>query len=147
MPAPPVFGRLDKDEQLNLEPFKFSVAAYKQDDDGTQHEVTYEFTASGIRPFYVQLDIVKAAASGNGLLSSDRVISFVEQSLLNDDERARFRDLLSQPDVFVKGEVLSQISDWLAETYSDRPTKPPTAKRGGRSRAGQRSMAAANGRG
>lgn len=145
MAPAPVFGRLDKPEQLNLEPFPFTVAGYRRLEDGSQEEVTESFKASGVRPFYVQLDIVKAAASSNGLMASDRVISFVEQSLVDDDERARFRAFLEQPDVYVQAEVLGQISDWLSETYSDRPTKSPSAKRGGRSQGGRRSTAAANG--
>lgn len=142
MPTPVVFGRIDKPEQLNLEPFDFTLVGYRENGNGRE-EVPYKFTVSGFAPFYVNLEIVQATAEHNGTLAMDRVIEYVERSLLNDEERERFREALAQPDVFFEGDVLTQIWNWLTEQYNDRPTRPRTARRSGRSGGGRRSTGAA----
>lgn len=142
MPAP-VFGRIDKPEQLNLDPFKFKLIGYRRIDGEEPEEVEYEFTASGVQPFYSQLDIVRAAAAGNGLLATSESVNFIELSLVDDAERARFRETLETPNVFFESSVIGEIQNWLLEEYSGRPTRPRTARRSGASRGGRRSPGAA----
>jgi hypothetical protein len=146
MPQAKVFGRVDDPDQINLDPFDFTLIGYRETPTGRE-EVPYKFTAGGVRPFAIQLDIVRAAAEGNGVLQSDKVVRFVEQSLVNDEERIKFRDAIEQPDVYFEAGVLAQISDWLSETYQGRPTRPRTARRSGASRGTRRSTAAASARG
>lgn len=146
MPQAKVFGRVDDPAQINLDPFDFTLIGYRDSPTG-RDEVPYKFTAGGVRPFAVQLDIVRAAAEGNGVLQSDSVVRFVEQSLVDDEERVKFRDALEQPDVYFDTGVLAQISDWLSETYTGRPIRPRTARRSGASRGGRKSTAAAGARG
>jgi hypothetical protein len=138
----PVFGRVDNPEQLNLDPFKFTLAGYKVQPDGSNEEVLHEFTASGVRPFYMQIEFVRAAAAESGILGAQAIADFVEQSLLDDAERQRFRETLETPGVFFDAEVLASISNWLSETYTGRPTRPRTARRSGPARGGQRSTGA-----
>lgn len=145
MPTSNVFGRVDKPEQLNLEPFKFTLVGYRHLDSETE-EVTYEFTASGVQPFGKQINMVRVTGE-DGRMGGAAVIDYIETSLVSDEERVRFREALDEPDVYFDGEVLGQIGLWLLETYSDRPTQPRTARRSGQSRGGRRSTAAANGKG
>jgi hypothetical protein len=142
--ASPVFGRVEKPEQLNLDPFKFTLVGYRVLDDGSKEEVSFGFTASGVRPFYVQIDMVRAAASESNVLSAEAIAKYVEVSLLNDQERERFRDTLEMPDIFFEAEMLGEVANWLGDTYSSRPTKSPTARRSGQSRGGRRSTGAAS---
>ncbi len=145
MPSAKVFGRVENPEQINLDPFDFTLIGYRDGPAGRE-EVPYKFTAGGVRPFAIQLDIVRAAAEGNGVLQSDKVVQFVEQSLVDDAERAKFREAIEQPDVYFEAGVIAEISDWLSETYTGRPTPPRTARRSGRSSGGRRSTAAAGAR-
>lgn len=143
----PVFGRIENPGSLNLGPFKFTIAGTRHDpQDGTNKEVTFEFTAKGVRPFYVHMDMVRAAAAEDGTLSAAALIDFVELALLNDDERARWRETLESPDILFQGTMLGEVSDWLTEQYAARPTQPASASRSGASPGGRRSSAAAGGR-
>lgn len=135
--AAPVFGRVDKPEQLNLEPFKFTLVGYRRQENGDSEEVKYEFTCTGVQPFGSQIDIIRSSGIGVGGQGA-AVISYIEKSLISDDERVKFREALDEPDVFFDGAVLGQVAEWLMETYTDRPTLPRAASRSGRSRTGKR---------
>lgn len=143
----PVFGRVEHPEEINLDPFTFTLVGYRQMPDGEKREETFQFTASGVRPYYVQIDMTRAAAADNGVLAGKAIADYVELALVDDDERARFREVLETPDVYFEAGVLAEISNWLGETYSGRPTKRPTASRSGASRGGRRSAAAPSARG
>lgn len=144
MASAPVFGRLDEPESLNLKPFTFQLVGYRKKTTSGVEEVTTEFTCSGVRPFGAWLDLLQSSAPGSGITPLTTVVHYIEQSLVDDDERGRFRETLADPDVFYDSGVLGAVSNWLAETYNERPTLPPTGSPGGRSGGGRKSSAAAS---
>lgn len=140
MPAP-IFGRVEKPEQLNLSPFKFTLIGYRPTDDGHE-EAPFDFTVSGVRPFYVQIELIRAQAAGSGILMYEKAVELIEMALLNDEERTRWRETLGLPDVSFEVQSIVEIAAWLDEAYADRPTKSPTASRSSRARGGRRSTGA-----
>ena len=135
----PVFGRVDKPEQLNLSPFKFTLVGYRLGEDGTHEEVPFDFTVSGVRPFYVQIELIRAQGAGSGLLMYEKSVELIEKALLDDEERKRFRETLALSDVSFEVQSIVEIAAWLDEAYADRPTKSPTASRSSRARGGRKS--------
>lgn len=140
MPDSPVFGRIARPEQLNLEPLPFTIIGYAVSDEGRE-EVRYEFAASGHQPLVSLVDLV--TSNGNALA---KAIAYLEDALIDDDERARFRDTIAQSDVYIDSGVLDQVAGWLVATYAERPTKPRTGSRSGRQRTGPKSGDAGSGR-
>jgi hypothetical protein len=143
--ATKTFGAIEHPEQLNLSPFKFTLVGYRQIESGLE-EVQHEFTCAGCRPFYTQIELIKAAAADKGVVAAAAVQQAIEESLLNDEERARFGEALGEPGVYFEDSVMAEIGNWLTETYTGRPTQPHAASSSGRVSGGRRSTGGAGGR-
>jgi hypothetical protein len=142
---PPIFGRIDKPETINFEPFDFRIAGYRETEDGGRIEEVHTFTASGIRPFYTQVEVTKAAAANNNTLAGATLADQLEKCLINDEERERWRQTLGAPDVYFDAGMLLEVIVWVTEQYADRPTQPRSDSHSSPRRAGRSSRGAGSG--
>jgi hypothetical protein len=72
----------------------------------------------------VLLDLV-ARSSGDDASEAAKTISMFFENVLSEESYKRFDTLLSHPDKIVTVEDLGEISAWLVEVYTDRPTQGP----------------------
>jgi len=72
----------------------------------------------------VLLDMVATASDENQTVAAEIITTFFEKALLA-ESYVRFQKLLEDPDKIVTVEMLGQISAWLVECYSGRPTSGP----------------------
>ena len=74
----------------------------------------------------VLLDLV-AQSNGADPAAAAQVITDFFQSVLMPDSHERFSALLKDPDKIVSVETLGNISSWLTEVYTSRPSEGPEA--------------------
>lgn len=72
----------------------------------------------------VLLDLV-AKSSGDDAAAAAQTINDFFKNVLLSESYTRFNALLVDPDKIVNVETLGQISSWLVEVYSGRPTQGP----------------------
>jgi len=72
----------------------------------------------------VLLDLV-ARSSGDDPADAAKTISDFFKNVLVDESYSRFNTLLTDPDKIVSVDTLGQISAWLVEVYTARPTEGP----------------------
>jgi hypothetical protein len=72
------------------------------------------------------LDIVANSGSGDdsGVGAAKTINTFFEVTLVEESYK-RFEALLTNPDKIVSVETLGEITAWLVEEYSSRPTPQP----------------------
>ena len=70
----------------------------------------------------VLLDLV-ARSSGDDPADAAKTISDFFKNVLVEESYLRFDSLLTDPDKIVSVETLGQISSWLVEVYTARPTE------------------------
>ena len=70
------------------------------------------------------LGIVSGASAEDGAAAAQAVVDFFKVCLL-EESYERFDKLLSDPERIVSVETLGDITAWLVEQYSARPTKQP----------------------
>jgi len=70
----------------------------------------------------VLLDLV-ARSSGDDPADAAKTISDFFKNVLVEESYSRFDSLLTDPDKIVSVETLGQISSWLVEVYTARPTE------------------------
>jgi hypothetical protein len=69
------------------------------------------------------LELISESNSDNPAASANIVQKFFDTVLL-DGSKEKFNDLASDPNRIVSVETLSEITGWLVEQYSSRPTQP-----------------------
>lgn len=69
------------------------------------------------------LNLVSESNSDDPAASAGVVQKFFDTVLI-DESRERFNALADDPDRIVSVETLSEITSWLVEQYSARPTQP-----------------------
>lgn len=72
----------------------------------------------------VLLDLV-ARSSGEDPADAAKIVDEFFKNVLLDESYKRFDALLTDPDRIVSVDTLGQISAWLVEVYSSRPTQGP----------------------
>lgn len=72
----------------------------------------------------VLLDMVATATDTNQSVAAEIITTFFEKALL-EESYARFKTLLDDKEKIVTVEMLGEISAWLVERYSGRPTSGP----------------------
>jgi len=72
----------------------------------------------------VLLDMVATATDTNQTVAAEIITSFFEKALLA-ESYIRFQKLLEDPEKIVTVEMLGEITAWLVECYSSRPTSGP----------------------
>lgn len=72
----------------------------------------------------VLLDTVKNVDSESPSSAAQMIEDFYKKTLL-DESYERFQNLLNDPEKIVTVETLSDITGWLVEQYSERPTREP----------------------
>lgn len=70
------------------------------------------------------LNIVANSGDESGVGAAKTINTFFEATLL-DESYERFESLLKNPDKIVTVETLGEITAWLVEEYSSRPTPQP----------------------
>ncbi|MGP0048501.1 MAG: hypothetical protein ACLPZR_06565 [Solirubrobacteraceae bacterium] len=137
-----IVGRVADPETRKLEPITVPIAAYTIDGE----EVVERFEFRPVMPAGAMLRAFQAI-SPNGVLSSGPIGELLERSLLNEDERARFRAFLDRDDLQIPAELLVDIYRTVTAAWSGRPTPRRSGSAPGgsqtkrTSRAGQRSRA------
>lgn len=71
------------------------------------------------------LDLIAGTAEDEGGLGVAKVINQFFELCLLEESYKRFDALLSNPDKIVTVETLGEITAWLVEEYSSRPTQQP----------------------
>lgn len=72
----------------------------------------------------VLLDLV-ARSSGEDPAEAAKTISMFFERVLTQDSYTKFDKLLNDPSKIVSVDTLGEISAWLVEVYTDRPTQGP----------------------
>jgi hypothetical protein len=78
----------------------------------------------------VLLDMVNTASDANESVAASLITDFFEKALLV-ESYTRFQKLLEDPEKIVTVEMLGQITAWLVEQYSGRPTQGPEQSQSG----------------
>lgn len=76
------------------------------------------------------LGIVSGASAEDGAAAAKSIIDFFEVCLVAESYE-RFDNLLSDPEKIVSVDTLGDITAWLVEQYSSRPTKGPEPSQSG----------------
>jgi len=71
------------------------------------------------------LDLIAGSAEDSGGLGVAKVINEFFGLCLIEESYKRFEALLENPDKIVTVETLGEITAWLVEEYSSRPTQQP----------------------
>lgn len=99
-----------------------------------------EFTCHPAVQGSVLLKFIAGADSNNGGRAAEAMRWFFAQ-VMSEDEVQRFYDLIDGDEYVIDMQQLAEISSWLVETYSARPTEPSKSSRNGRKKSGPTSMA------
>lgn len=83
------------------------------------------FTCYSVLPGSALLEFVSDADSGEGGRASESVLRFFKAAM-TDEEYERFAKFIKRSDRVTPLEVLAEISTWLVEVYSERPTRLPS---------------------
>ena len=100
-----------------------------------------EFSCKGAVPGNVLLKFIAEADSNSGGRAAEAMRTFF-YSVMEPDEAKRFYDLLDGDEFIIDMLDLVEISSWIIEEYSERPTQPSKASSSGRTKAGITSTAA-----
>jgi hypothetical protein len=98
-------------ENLNQEPLSFKL-------HGEDFECHKNLQGKAL------LDLVAKASSGNANDAAETVKDIFAKALLP-ESYVRFEKLIDDPEKVVTVETLGQITGWLVEQYSGRPTQGP----------------------
>ena len=147
MAAPPVFGRIDKPQDLNLDPLTFTLVGYHTNGTGEVTDIEESFAVSPIQPFSAMVELMGVIASTGGQVQLNQASEVVLKSLVSDAERERFAACLDADGVYYDSSAIFGAMNWLIETYAERPTRRPTGAASGPGPVSRRSRAAGTGRG
>jgi len=73
----------------------------------------------------VLLDLVSESNNADDPAAAARIINVFFSTVLLEDEYKRFNELLESKDKIVSVETLGEITAWLVEEYTSRPTEGP----------------------
>lgn len=90
-----------------------------------------EFKCLAEPPAGVLTDLI-ISADGSVSAAMSGIIGFLEGCLSDADAEA-FRLLIHDKDTIIPLETLNEITEWLVEEYTSRPTTPPLRSQSGRS--------------
>lgn len=133
--------------QPKTEPVPFAITALRIVDGGAHVEERATFSATPALSFG---RLLGELVDSDG--DVDSALTFFEQALVRDNtcpdgeddtrtEFERFRDFLTDPDLYIDKETVQDIAEWLSEQTAGRPTRPQSGSRSTPS-SGQRGSAA-----
>jgi hypothetical protein len=102
------------------EPHDFELV-YDKLIDGDWKEQTDKFRARHSVPGNLLVSMA-ASTEGSAGVQAKELQRLFNQVIVPDD-KARFNEVLDDPDTAVPIETLGEIVQWLAETYANRPTQ------------------------
>lgn len=73
----------------------------------------------------VLLQLAAGSADESGTAAVETINEFFDAAL-KPDSLAQFKELLKDPEKIVSVETLAEITSWLVEQYSERPTQEPS---------------------
>lgn len=73
----------------------------------------------------VLLDLVSQSNNADDPAAAARIINVFFETVLTDESWKRFDALISSKDKIVSVEALGEITTWLVEEYTGRPTEAP----------------------
>ena len=73
----------------------------------------------------VLLDLVAESNNADDPAAAARIINVFFETVLKDDDYKKFDELLESKDKIVSVETLGEITTWLVEEYTGRPTEAP----------------------
>lgn len=73
----------------------------------------------------VLLDLVAESNNADDPAAAAKIINIFFETVLKDDDYKRFNELLESKDKIVSVETLGEITTWLVEEYTGRPTEAP----------------------
>lgn len=79
---------------------------------------------------HVLLQLAAGSADESGLATVQTINEFFDAALKT-DSLTRFKKLLKDPEKIVSVETLAEITSWLVEQYSERPTQEPSGSSSG----------------
>lgn len=132
-PITPI-GELDDDEldAIDTDVFEIPFVAHKVTGK-KRTEVTYAFRFAGMRAFGVVADFVEIVEGRGGSISLGLAHPFVRDSLVDDEERERFRAFIDDPTLIIQASTIAVCADQLSARYLNRPTLPESGSSPGRS--------------
>lgn len=78
----------------------------------------------------VLLQLAAGSADETGLATVQTINEFFDAAL-KPDSLKKFRELMKDPERIVSVDTLAEITSWLVEQYSERPTKEPSGSLSG----------------
>jgi hypothetical protein len=99
-----------------------------------------EFTCKAAVQGSVLLKFISDADSNQGGRAATAMRTFFAD-VMDEDEVKKFYDLIDGEEYIFDMESLAEITSWLVETYSARPTAPSKPSSAGRKKAGTTSTA------
>lgn len=81
-----------------------------------------EFTCRGYIQGKVLLGLVEAASDNEGAGAAG-VVTELFKKVMDEENYTRFDNLINDPNRYVSVDMLAEITTWLVEQYSERPTQ------------------------
>ena len=102
---------------------------FGSEDNGQKEEISFkihgeEFFCRPELQGKVLLDLVSKSNSEDAAAAANSITFFFKHALM-EESYERFNALLLHPDKIVQMEKLGEISAWLVEGYTSRPTQGP----------------------
>lgn len=125
-PITPTFGLVDDLSVIpDRTPLEFKIVGYNADRQPT----TFVFHARPTMPLGAMLDVASAANEEGGVNVS-AITSFLSAVITTEDADA-WSAALHDPELYFVDTMLQGLVEWLAATYAERPTPPPSASQPG----------------
>jgi hypothetical protein len=102
-------------------PLEFEIN-YEQLIDGEWEEKTEKFRARPSVQGHMLLQMATSMDKGIGIQAVE-LIKLLNEAIWPDD-LVEFNTLIDDPDIAISIDTLGEILEWLAESYTDRPTQP-----------------------
>src|SRR6266705_1661943 len=122
MQLDPIAPEETVEESAAAQPITFTIVGHRRDAKGRIKEESHDFTCLADAPYGEFLDFITAAGQPGAL---GRMYRYVVATLVDDDERERFDELLHSPGLRLNPQLLDLLASQLIEAYSERPTLSP----------------------
>jgi hypothetical protein len=136
-------GRVEKPEELDLEPVTIPIVGYKADVKRT--EVTTEIKFHPLAPLGVALAMLRSV-DDKGNIATPAVLDYLDGCVLPESREAWER-MLNAEDCYVTSETWSAVYSALGEHYANRPSLQRPGSRSGASKTRPTTRGAASSRG
>jgi hypothetical protein len=116
------------------EPVEFEISYVRKDRKGRETKETAIFECYPAE--FMPASALRYLTDKDNTLAA---IGFIDRCIASEADSERFLVLVYDRSVVIRGEELGQILEWLAETYTGRPTEAPTPSGSGQTPIGDTS--------